>query len=94
MRQGRFTDQYLLFLPAKKKHNIFPGKLLQTWTDGYLKKVFSETSVPDPETDPRWWTWICDGKTELDPDHMKLANIITFYEIGNIITFWHTDSDL
>ncbi len=53
MRQGRFTDKYLLFLPEKKKHNIFSGKLLQTGSDGYLKKVFSKTSVPDPETDPR-----------------------------------------
>jgi hypothetical protein len=37
----------------EKTHNILLGKLLQTGTDGYLKKVFSETSVPDPETDPR-----------------------------------------
>jgi hypothetical protein len=36
----------------EKTHNILPGMLLQTGTDGYLK-VFAETSVPDPETDPR-----------------------------------------
>ncbi len=55
MRQERFTDQYLpIFRTGKQKaHNILPGKLLHTGTDGYLKKVFSETSVPDPETDPR-----------------------------------------